>query len=167
MNPQRTVFLFALLAAPGTGCDAPEPSPEPSSRAAALGVAGYVDVRTEADAVSAVLVDAHGDPAGAVSIDDESAYIEWGEHSIEVTEVDGVTCVLEDGRLLTDGAVENVVAMELLGETAQDLPGERSFVASPQGQILASCDPTGRLALTCAILQALGYPLPQTCQDCL
>ncbi|MCA9711886.1 MAG: hypothetical protein KDK70_38975 [Myxococcales bacterium] len=167
MNPQRTVFFLALLAASGMGCDAPEPSPEPSSRAAALGVAGYVDVRTDADAVSAVLVDAQGDPAGAVSFDDASAYIEWGEHSIELTEVDGVTSVLEDDRLLTDGAVENVVALELLGETAQDLPGGRSLVASPQDQTLASCDPLGRLAMTCSILQLLGYPLPQYCQDCL
>ena len=167
MNQQRTVFLLALLAAPGMGCDATEPSPEPSSRAAELGVVAYVDVRTDADAVSAVLVDADGDPAGAVSLDDESAYIEWGEHSVEFTEVDGVTCVLEDGHLLTDGAVENVVALELLGETAQDLPGGRSLVASPQDQILTSCDPLGRLAMTCSILQLLGYPLPQYCQDCL
>ena len=164
MNTQRTVFLLTLLAAPGMGCDATEPSPEPSSRAAELGVVAYVDVRTDADAVSAVLVDADGDPAGAVSLDDESAYIEWGEHSIELTEVDGVACVFEDGRLLTDGAaVENVVALELLGETVQDLP----LGASPQDEIQTSCDPLGRLWMTCAILQTLGYPLPATCQSCL
>ena len=168
MNTQRTVFLLTLLAAPGMGCDATEPSPEPSSRAAELGVVAYVDVRTDADAVSAVLVDADGDPAGAVSLDDESAYIEWGEHSIELTEVDGVACVFEDGRLLTDGAaVENVVALELLGETVQDLPGELPLGASPQDQVQISCDPLSRLWLACVVKQSLGYPLPQYCQDCL